>query len=172
MPVYLFTYHAYRSWMPDRPRGFVQKGRGIQPKNDASAEEYREAAKDEPFEFDVTTQVQLIGKSLAVCCEEKWRLHGASTESTHLHLLVSWHDEASKSSKVRGRIKNLVSLELARRADVTGRPWLAGDASRRPVRDEGHFRHLMAEYLPNHSGVQWYESVGWQNLPPGVDVEG
>jgi hypothetical protein len=33
MPVYLFTYHAYRSWMPDRPEGFVQEGRGIEAPN-------------------------------------------------------------------------------------------------------------------------------------------
>ena len=44
MPVYLFTYHAYQSWMPDRARGFVQKGRGIQPPNEALAAAYRQAA--------------------------------------------------------------------------------------------------------------------------------
>ena len=41
MPVYLFTYHAYQSWMPDRGRGFVQKGRGIQPTNALLAHAYR-----------------------------------------------------------------------------------------------------------------------------------
>jgi hypothetical protein len=169
MPVYLFTYHAYRSWMPDRARGFVQKGREIQPRNDALAEAYRRAASDEPFEFDASTQMRLITKAMDVCADEGWRLHGASTEPTHLHVLVSWLDEGVGFAKVRGRIKNMLSLDLSRRAGVTGRPWFAGDASRRRVRDEGHFRYLMAEYLPKHGGVQWYEGVGWRNLAAGLE---
>jgi len=29
MPCYLFTYHAYASWMPDREEGHVRRGEGI-----------------------------------------------------------------------------------------------------------------------------------------------
>ncbi|MEM1305417.1 MAG: hypothetical protein AAGG46_11005, partial [Planctomycetota bacterium] len=29
MPVYLFTYHTYGSWLPDRPQGYVQRDQGI-----------------------------------------------------------------------------------------------------------------------------------------------
>ncbi len=152
-------------------RGFVQKGRGIQPANEALAETYRRAAVHEPFEFDAATQVQLIKKSLAVCVDETWRLHGASTELTHLHLLVRWHDDGVGFTKVRGRIKNLLSLGLSRRAGVTGRPWFSQEASRRRVRDDGHFQYLMGEYLPKHGGVQWYEGIGWRNVPAGVEVD-
>jgi hypothetical protein len=169
VPVYLFTYHAYQSWMPDRPRGFVQKGRGIQPKNDALAGAYRGAAKHEPFEFDVEAQVRLIGKAMAVCHGESWRLHGASTEPTHLHVLTSWQDSSVAFQSVRGRIKNLLSLDLSRRAGITGRPWFAGEASRRRVRDDAHFRYLLDVYLPKHGGVQWYEGLGWRNLPLGME---
>lgn len=39
MPVYLFTFHAYRSWREDNPNGYVQRGRaGIQPPNKALAD--------------------------------------------------------------------------------------------------------------------------------------
>jgi hypothetical protein len=37
MPAYLITLHAYRSWGPDKPRGFVRKELGIQPPSDEMA---------------------------------------------------------------------------------------------------------------------------------------
>lgn len=168
MPVYLFTYHAYLSWMPDRSRGFVQKGRGIQSPNEALAGAYRRAAKHEPFEFDAMTQYCLIAKARALCAGEGWRLHGAASEPTHLHAVVSWLDAGLAFQKVRGRIKNLLSLELSRRAGITGRPWFAGEASRRRVRDDAHLRHLLDEYLPKHGGVQWFEGRRWGKLPAGM----
>jgi hypothetical protein len=172
MPVYLFTFHAYQSWMPDRARGFVQKGKGIQPANKSMAEAYRNAAKHEPFEFDALTQCRLIWKARAVCSGDGYRLHGAATELTHLHAVVSWFDETLIFSKVRGRIKNLMSLDLSRRAGVTGRPWFAEASSRRRVEKSQHLRHLLDAYLPKHDGAGWYEDRGWVNLPVGVDPEG
>ncbi len=105
MPVYLFTYHAYQSWLPDHRRGFVKKDRGIQPTNKPLADAYRRAAKAESFEFTPLTQHHLIFKARAVCTGDGYRLHGAATEPTHLHALVSWANEAICFSKVRGRIK-------------------------------------------------------------------
>lgn len=169
MPVYLFTYHAYQSWLPDHRRGFVKKDRGIQPTNKPLADAYRRAAKAESFEFTPLTQHHLIFKARAVCTGDGYRLHGAATEPTHLHALVSWANEAICFSKVRGRIKNLLSLDLSRRAGITGRPWFSTGASRRQVRDEQHLRHLLDAYLPRHGGVQWFEGRGWVNLPAGVE---
>jgi hypothetical protein len=169
MPVYLFTYHAYRSWMPDRERGFVQKGRGVQPANEALANAYRDAAAHAAFEFDGETQCRLIWKALAVCRDEEWRLHGVSSEPTHLHAIVSWGDESLRFTRVRGRIKNVLSLDLSRRAGVTGRPWFADDSGRKRVKDSRHLEYLMAEYLPRHEGVQWFEGRGWGKLPVGLD---
>jgi hypothetical protein len=169
MPVYLFTYHSYRSWMPDRERGFVQKGRGVQSANEGLASAYRDAAAHEAFEFDAETQYRLIWKALAVCRDEAWRLHGASTEPTHLHAVVSWVDEALRFTRVPGRIKNLLSLDLSQRAGLTGRPWFAEDRRRKRVSDAKHLAHLLSEYLPKHGGVQWIEGSGWGKLPLGVD---
>ena len=171
MPVYLFTYHAYQSWMPDKAKGFVQKGKGIQASNKALADAYRQEASHEPFEFNALTQSRLIWKARAVCSGDGYRLHGAATEATHLHAVVSWFDVTLRFSKVRGRIKNLMSLDLSRRAGVTGRPWFAEESSRRRVLDEEHLRYLLDAYLPKHGGVQWYEDRGWVNLPVGVDPE-
>jgi hypothetical protein len=165
MPVYLFTYHAYQSWLPDHHRGFVQKDRGIQSSNKRLADAYRRAAKAEAFTFLPRIQYHLIAKAKAVCVGDGYRLHGAATEPTHLHVLVSWQDIAIPFTKVRGRIRNLLSLDLSKRAGVAGRPWFSTGASRKQVQDNLHFRHLLDEYLPKHGGVQWYEGRGWANLP-------
>lgn len=60
MPVYLFTYHAYGTWWPDRPQGFVQEGKGIQPTNSNLAVAYRKAAKHPIVSFECKHQKQLI----------------------------------------------------------------------------------------------------------------
>lgn len=165
MPVYLFTYHSYQSWLPDHRRGYVEKGAGIQPTNILKAEQYRAAATHSPFKFDTQTQYHLILKALAVCKADGYRLHGAATESTHLHIVVSWQDELLRFSKVRGRIRNLLSLDLSRKAGITGRPWFSDGASRKRLTDREHFDYLLEKYLPAHSGVGWYERIGWVNLP-------
>jgi hypothetical protein len=38
--VYLITLHAYRSWGPEKARGFVRKGTDILPTNDEMARMY------------------------------------------------------------------------------------------------------------------------------------
>jgi len=164
MPVYLFTYHAYRSWRPDDPRGFVQEGEGIQPPSEPLANAYDNAAKHPPVTFDHVIQQFLIETAHDVCNRRGWRLHGAATEPTHLHTLVSWRDETAWSA-VRGKIKNILSTAMSKRAGLKGRPWFVDKASRRHVRDQKHFDYLMHRYLPKHSGVGWYEDGrGWQ--PP------
>ncbi len=164
MPVYLFTYHAYGSWLPDRPQGFVQRGQGIQPTNTKLASAYREAMTHPPVEFNHDMLQCLIEKLIAVCMGDGYRLHGTATESSHLHTLVSWQDVGTRWSKVCGRIKNLLSLSLSRRAGTTGRPWFVQGASRKRVHKPSHFDYLMQTYLPRHRGLQWYETVGWRNL--------
>jgi hypothetical protein len=170
MPVYLFTYHAYQSWLPDHRRGYVKKGAGIQAPSTHLADAYRAEAKYPPFLFDSLTQYYLILKAQSVCIDDEYRLHGAGSESTHLHMVVSWRDDLLPYSKVRGRIKNLMSLDMSRRAGITGRPWFSVGGSRKRVNDLNHLRYLLDKYLPNHRGVGWYEDRGWVNLPPDVTL--
>ena len=160
MPVYLFTYHAYRSWMPDRPEGFVQEGQGVEAPNPRLAESYTEAAGHLPFQFEPATQRFLIVSAIDVCRHRDWRLHGGATEPTHLHLLLSWRDHA-RWQDLRGKIRNILSLELSKREGVKGRPWFSKGASRKKVRNREHFDYLMREYLPKHNGVKWFEDRGW-----------
>jgi hypothetical protein len=111
----------------------VEKGAGIQPTNVKLARVYRTTAKHPPFLFEALTQYHLILKAQAVCLDDGHRLYGAASESTHLHMVVSWRDELLAYSKVRGRMKNLTSLDLSRRAGLTGRPWFSDGASRKRV---------------------------------------
>jgi hypothetical protein len=55
--VYHFTYHAYRSWMPDNPKGYVRRGEGILPPDAEMARLYAKAAR--------AKEVMSIGKCAA-----------------------------------------------------------------------------------------------------------
>src|SRR5205807_157183 len=52
VPVYHFTFHAYRNWRPDHPRGYIPKGQGVQPADEEMAEQYDRNASQEPVKFD------------------------------------------------------------------------------------------------------------------------
>ncbi|MEX2388629.1 MAG: hypothetical protein WD534_12190, partial [Phycisphaeraceae bacterium] len=68
MPVYLFTYHSYRSWSPRNPRGFVQDvEEGIQPLSEPLAQAYDESAKHAAVLFDASIQRFLIEQSMDIC---------------------------------------------------------------------------------------------------------
>src|SRR5437870_3864974 len=103
MPVYLFTYHTYRSWMPDNPRGYVLKGEGLQESSDALANTRADLSKHPPFLFDSETERLAINVCLDVCQRRDWTLHAAATEPTHLHVLVSWKTEL-RWQDLRGKI--------------------------------------------------------------------
>jgi REP element-mobilizing transposase RayT len=146
--------------MPDRPEGFVREGDGIQPPDPRLAQSYAAAARHPPFQFASDTQRLLIATALDVCRRRKWRLHAGATEPTHLHLLVSWRGQA-RWQDVRGKIRNILSLELSKHKGVKGRPWFSHGASRKRVHNREHFDYLVHQYLRKHSGVKWFEDRGW-----------
>ena len=64
MPCYLFTYHAYGSWMPDRPQGYVQRKQGILPPDAVLAQKYRTAMEQSEAKFTSDVQIALIDSLL------------------------------------------------------------------------------------------------------------
>ncbi len=76
MPAYLFTYHAYRSWNADNPRGFVQRGKGIQPPNHNLARAYDAVAGAAPMIFGREHQRILIWDAMFLMRIET-RSHGS-----------------------------------------------------------------------------------------------
>ena len=164
MPVYHFTLHAYRTWSPSHPRGFVQRKRGIQPTNLALAREYDRVARDAPVLFNDHLQNVLICGLIDICSQRGWRLHQVATDPTHLHFVVSWRG-FMRWEQVRAKVKNLLSLLLGRFTGET-RHWFVRHGSRKRVKDPSHLKHLLDRYLPDHRGRQWKEGEG---KPMGFD---
>ena len=165
MPVYLFTFHAYRSWNADNPRGFVRVGKGILPPDPETARHYDHHASGPPIRFGAFHQRVLIWIAHDACVRRRWRLHYTATDPTHVHVLVSWRGD-EPWEKVRDRLKNLASLMLGRKFDKTGHKWLTRKGSRKRVRDRKHFDYLVQEYLPGHRGLKWCEGDPAPAEPP------
>jgi REP element-mobilizing transposase RayT len=150
MPCYLFTFHAFGSWMPDRKAGFVRRGHGILAPDKQLARQYQDSAKQKAVIFEPRLQLLLIEEAQAACAKQRCRGHYIATEPTHVHVLVSWTDERPWL-KVRNGLKS----SLTRRLNHNGQrrnKWFVENASRRRVKDRDHFDHLVSTYLPSHRG--------------------
>ncbi len=157
MPCYLFTFHAYGSWLPDHSKGFVLRKEGVQPTNVALAKTYRQRMTEtevtlaEPHQQTTIEAIKNAAKHIAC------RLHFISTETTHLHLLTSWHDEKTWQQK-RNSYKRAITITL--QSEFAKRTWLSEGSSRKCVEDHEHFEYLMTRYLPRHRGWKWSEHKG------------
>ena len=155
MPCYLFTFHAFGTWMPDREEGFVRRKEGNLPPDEDLARAYRGRAKEDEVTFDSRLQLLLIEEARVACEKQRYRGHYIATEPTHVHVLASWPDERDWM-KIRRGLKTSFSLRLNR--DVRRRDkWFVENASRKQVKDDEHFDHLINSYLPSHGGWKWRE---------------
>jgi REP element-mobilizing transposase RayT len=155
MPCYLFTFHAYRTWLPDREGGFVRRKQGVLPPDEELGQQYCERAKDDEVIFDARLQILLIEETQIACKKQNYRGHYIATEPTHIHALISWPDERPWL-KIRDGLKSSLTRRLNR--DVRRRDkWFVESASRKHVKDDTHFDHLVNTYLPSHGGWKWRE---------------
>ena len=154
MPVYLFTYHAYRSWMPDRARGFVRRRAGILPSDESLSATYARQAREDPVLFTPPQQLELIAELQRAFEKQRCRGHFIATEPTHVHVRVSWRDERDWK-----RLRNGLKQSMTRRLNHQARRehWFSEGASRKRVSDQGHFNHVVEKYLPSHRGWKWRE---------------
>jgi len=155
VPCYLFTFHAYGTWMPDREAGFVRRKQGVLPPNEELAEAYRRRAAEEAAAFDEKIQLLLIEETWTACEKQRYRGHAVATDPTHLHALISWPDERAWM-KIRTGLKSSLVRRLNRDV-MRRRNWLVDSASRKQVKDDSHYDHLMNVYLPSHRGWKWRE---------------
>jgi REP element-mobilizing transposase RayT len=157
LPVYLFTFHAYRSWLPDRKRGYVRRHEGILPTDIAMAQQYARNAKRDEVKFDRATQEALVAEVAIACKHQRLQLHAVTTEPTHVHPLVSWRD-IRPWLKVRTALKTSLSLRLKELTiDTQSHLAFSRSGSRKRVNDEAHLDYLMTRYLPAHTGAQWID---------------
>jgi REP element-mobilizing transposase RayT len=159
MPVYLFTFHAYRSWMPSHRRGYTKRGKGYFPTDENMAQNYESRANHDPTIFDEELSRILIEQLRESCVIIHCRLHAGTTEPTHIHGLVSWKHVRGWMS-IRSSLKTALTKRLkAIREDLA----LSRGASRKQVKDRSHFDYLLKTYLPAHHGLAWYEDDrGWK----------
>jgi hypothetical protein len=155
MPCYLFTFHAFGTWLPDREEGFVKRKEGILPPNERLARRYWEVAKEDKVVLDLRLQLLLIEESRIACERQCYRGHCFATEPTHLHVLVSWPDERPWL-KIRNGLKSSLTRRLNREVQHRDK-WFVESASRKQVKDDDHFDHLVNTYLPSHGGWKWRE---------------
>ncbi|MHB1157047.1 MAG: hypothetical protein ACYC26_09420 [Phycisphaerales bacterium] len=165
MAVYLLTFHAYRSWRPDNPRGYVRKNEGIQPPDPQMAEWYDRDAKHTPAEFDGVMQRVMVDAIAPLCEKQDWRAHYIYAGSTHVHMLLSWKQFAEWND-VRVSIKRDFGRVLSKLMDRSG-PWFSrgGKDSHKRVTERSHFDYLMNAYLPKrkHHGTHWRADRGvWE----------
>lgn len=165
MAVYLLTFHAYRSWRPDNPRGYVRKNQGVQPPDKQMAEWYDRDAKHPPVRLDAVMQHAMIEAVVPLCQRHNWRPHYIYAGSTHVHVLLSWK-HFIEWNDVRTLIKRDFGRVLSKAMDQPG-PWFSrgGQDSHKRVSDRKHFDHLTQTYLPRreHHGTHWREDRGiWE----------
>jgi len=155
MPCSLLTIHAYRSWMPDRDRGYVKQGR-ILPRDDGRAKRYANHAAHQPVEFDRDMLTFMHSGVIDIAEHRNWRVHAAFGEPTHFHIMISWNAQ-TRPPKLRQLIVNLLSTFLGRWRGQPGRRWFVRRPSFKPVGDRDHFDHLIGSYRKKHTFYQWVE---------------
>jgi hypothetical protein len=158
MPCYLFTYHAYGSWMPDRARGCVDRIHGLLPQDKEMGKAYRQAMQDEQATFEEEQQLVVINSLIEGITHIDCDLHAVATDPTHAHALVSWKNPTRTWIQNRTSLKRSITITLQK--ECYRRQWLAGGASRKRVNDRQHFDHLRDIYLPSHRGWKWDERRG------------
>ncbi len=149
MPVYHITLHAYRTWSPAKPQGYLRHHE-LLPQDYEMAGKYDEAAAQSPVQFDPQQQQLLIDAVRDIAPRRDWRVHIVGVTATHLHVLISWRDEDITWRDVRDKIKSLAGLALSRAAGMRGKRWWARKGSRNRVRDREQLANIIA-YIRRHA---------------------
>ncbi len=156
MPVYLFTIHGYRTWMPDHPDGYTRKNEGVFAPDDAMNESYARRSAFDEIRFDVMRQKTVVDACIEFCQTISARLYYGVCVDTHVHPLVGWTDDR-EWGRIHDRLKSVIALKLARSEGVKDRRWLASGRSGERVETSEHFGHLMTVYLPDHVGYTYFD---------------
>jgi hypothetical protein len=104
------------------------------------ADQYTRNAKHDEVRFLDEHQLaatETLGNSVTfIDC----RLHFVATDTTHIHVLVSWNGPRTWKQN-RTSLKR--SITIIFKENFGNRPWLVENASRKQVRDRAHFDYLV-----------------------------
>jgi hypothetical protein len=107
--------------------------------------------------FHARLQRVVIDELQTAWVHQKCRGHCVATDSTHVHVLVSWPDERPWK-RIRSGLKSSLTRRLNR--EFRRQIWFSDSASRRRVKGRSHFDYLVSQYLPSHCGWKWREGEG------------
>ena len=163
----LFTFHAYATWIPDRPQGYYRNHTGLCPTNVEEAAAYRRRQREPAADLAETVQRSMIEELLAAAQHQRLVVYAAATDDAHLHAVMAWEDDRTPD-----RVQFSLKGSLTRRLNASHgrRRWLGRNGHDRRVRDGAHFRHLCGTYLPSHRGWRWDRRFGWRE-PRGLHDE-
>ncbi|MEO0476784.1 MAG: hypothetical protein AAF085_12580 [Planctomycetota bacterium] len=150
MPVYHFTFHAYGTWLPDRPEGSYVYHRGWQPPGHARAETYRSQMTEQAARFDNAHQQLILDTLIKGQILQDYELYVMSSDESHIHAVIAWGDER-EPVRVRAQVKSSMTRVLNRRFGK--RKWFVRSAGQTPIEDDEHLDRLAHEYLPKHTGL-------------------
>lgn len=156
MPCFLFTWHTYGSWLPDRDKGYVHWQRGLSKSSTQLAVAYREQQTHETAFFSVQHQTTVIEEVLSAASFQHFQVHFIACEATHVHVLASWASEKS-ATVLRRSLRHSLTQRLNQ---LLHRPWFSRGGDLKRVRNRAHFEHLYNRYLPSHSGMKWSAERG------------
>ncbi len=141
--------------MPDRV--FVRRREGVLAPNRVMFNLYDQQADEDEVDFDNRLQKLLVNELIVASSKQGCELHYAATESTHIHVLVSW-----KTMRDWKQFRTGLKSSMTRRLNLTicRRSWFSQGASRKQVNSQEHFDHLINQYLPGHSGWKWKPDRG------------
>ena len=160
MPVFMLTFHAYRSWNVDR-RHVVRGEWGIKPPNEKLARHRDEIAGHDAARFDGEQQIVLRDMAIDACGRRDIRLHGGSVTPTHVHLLVSWREERDVG-EICEKLKSVLGWALSKQRGGKGHRWFSRGEDTTPVERREHFDYVLGKYFPKHvkeGGICWREGT-------------
>ncbi len=157
MPCFLFTYHGYGTWLPNRSRGYVKRGQGILPPDEHMHRLYTESMTETIVCFNGEIQLELIRAALEAAPHQRFEPYYIATDSSHLHVLLGWR-HSKRSVLLRSQLK--WSLTRALNLKYEHRKWLADKGNCKQVKDRQHFDYLRNVYLPKHNGWKWQPERG------------
>ncbi len=155
--VVLFTWHAYGTWMPDRPQGYFKNKTGLWAADSQAAIAYRHRQQANTCVFCDEAQQLLVVAAQEAASHQGFSSITLATDRTHVHLLAGWVDER-EPNVVRTRVKQSLTRQL--NARFGNRQWFTRGGHDRLVRDGEHFHRLRHEYLPSHRGWFWDRTTG------------
>lgn len=151
MPVCHFTYHAYGTWLPDRPEGYFKHGQSWQKPDIHVAKTYRQNMKQPATDLLRPAQ-QLIRQTLIESQPlQRFELYAIASDTSHLHVVAAWRDDRDPVH-VRSQIKSSLTRALNKR--LAKQQWFTAKAGHTPVTDQAHLYELIHHYLPKH-GLYW-----------------